>query len=98
MSSSDDFYVLMSGLLQKIARNPDASPVIPLECWPIGSLEQSLLEALRSALAALQTGNQNNSDRTQRAQQYKSIFDTAGDGLISNDLETGLVMEKLTLR
>ena len=93
MSPLDDFYALISNLLQQTARDPDALPVIPLERWPIGSPEQSLLEALRAALAALQTGNQNNSYQTEREQQYQSIFETAGDGLIINDLETGLVVE-----
>ena len=93
MSPSEDFYALISNLLQQTARNPDALPVIPLERWPIGSPEQSLLEDLRAALAALQTGNQNNSYQAEREQPYKSIFETAGDGLIINDLETGLVVE-----
>ena len=53
-----------------------------------------LLEDLQAALAALQTGNQNHpSQAEEREQQYQSIFETASDGLIINDLETGLVVE-----
>jgi two-component system nitrate/nitrite sensor histidine kinase NarX len=94
MSPSDDFYALLSSLLQQTAQNPDKPPVIPLNRWPAGSPEQFLLEDLQAALAALQTGDLNHPPHAKgRDQQYKSIFETAGDGLIINDLETGLVVE-----
>ena len=94
MSPSDDFYALLSSLLQQTAQDPDAPPVIPLKRWPAGSPEQLLLEDLQAALAALQTGSQNHpSQAEEREQQYQSIFETASDGLIINDLETGLVVE-----
>jgi PAS domain S-box-containing protein len=94
MSPPDDFYALLSNLLQQTAQNPEAPPTIPLKRWPAGSPEQSLLEDLQAALAALQTGNQNHpSLAKEREKQYQSIFETASDGLIIHDLETGLVVE-----
>jgi PAS domain S-box-containing protein len=94
MSPSDDFYALLSSLLQQTAQNPDTPPVIPFKRWPAGSPEQFLLEDLQAALAALQTGNQKHpSEAKEREQRYQSIFETASDGLIINDLETGLVVE-----
>jgi len=94
MSPSEDFYALLSSLLQQTAQDPDKPPVIPLKRWPAGSSEQFLLEDLQAALAALQTGDLNHPPHAKgRNQQYKSIFETAGDGLIVNDLETGLVVE-----
>lgn len=94
MSPSDDFYALLSSLLQQTALSPEAPPVIPLKHWPAGSPEQFLLEDLQAALAALQTGDQNHpSQAKEREQLYQSIFETASDGLIINDLGTGLVVE-----
>ena len=94
MSPSEDFYALLSSLLQQTAKNPDAPPAIPLKRWSAGSPEQFLLEDLQAALAALQTGNQNPpSQAKEREQRYQSIFETASDGLIINDVETGRVVE-----
>ncbi len=94
MPPSSEFYVLLSNLLQQMAHAPDASPVIPLKRWPVESQEQRLLEDLQAALAALQTGSQSHTLQVEeRERQYQSIFETAGDGLILNDLETGLVVE-----
>src|SRR4030067_899743 len=94
MSPSGDFYMLLSSLLRQTAQNPDAPTAIPLKRWPAGSPEQFLLEDLQAALAALQTGNQNHpSQAKEREQRYQSIFETASDGLIINDLEAGLVVE-----
>jgi PAS domain S-box-containing protein len=94
MSSSDDFYALLSNLLQQTAQTPDALPVIPLELWPAGSPEKLLLEKLQSALAALQTANQQHSSQAKEGQwHYRSIFESASDGMIINDLDTGLVVE-----
>jgi PAS domain S-box-containing protein len=94
MSASDDFYALLSSLLQQTAQNPEAPPVIPLKRWPAGSPEQSLLEDLQAALAALQTGNQNHPSQAKAREQHnRNIFEIASDGLIIHDLETGLVVE-----
>jgi PAS domain S-box-containing protein len=94
MSPSDDFYGLFSSLLQQTAHSPDAPPAIPLKRWPAGSPEQILLEDLRAALAALQTGDQNYpSQAKERERLYQDIFETASDGLIIHDLQTGLVVE-----
>jgi hypothetical protein len=59
MSPSEEFYTLLSSLLQQTAQDPDTPPVIPLQRWPAGSPEQLLLEDLQAASAALQTGDQN---------------------------------------
>ena len=94
MSPSDDFFVLLSSLLQQTAQNPDAPPAMPLKRWPAESKERHLLEDLQAVLAALQTGNQNHpSQAKEREKLYQSIFETASDGLIIHDLETGLVVE-----
>ena len=91
MSPSDDFYALVSNLLQQMAQDPDAPPVIPLNRWPIGSPEQSLLEALR---AALQTADQHQLSQSKEGQQhYRNIFESASEGMIIQDLDTGLVIE-----
>ena len=46
------------------------------------------------ASAATASGNQEGHRRSKdREQPYRSIFEAAGDGLILNDLETGLVVE-----
>lgn len=94
MSPSDDFYALLSNLLQQTAQNPEVPPAIPLNRWPAEAKERRLLEDLQTALAALQTGNKNHpSQAKEREQHYRSIFETAGDGLIIHDLETGRVVE-----
>jgi len=94
MPPSDNFYSLLSSLLQQMAYSPDAPPAIPLKRWPAESKERRLLEDLQAALAALQTGGQNHpSQAKEREWLYQSIFETASDGLIINDLETGLVVE-----
>jgi two-component system nitrate/nitrite sensor histidine kinase NarX len=94
MSPADDFFVLLSSLLQQTAYSPDAPPSIPLNTWPAGSMERRLLEDLQAALTALQIGSQNHPSQAKcRELQYQSIFETASDGLIINDLETGLVVE-----
>ncbi len=94
MSPSDDFYTLLSSLLQQTAHNPDAPPTIPLNRWPAGSPEQVLLADLNAALSALQNSNQNYPSQTEDKEQvYQSIFETASDGFIINDLKTNIVVE-----
>ena len=94
MSAPNDFYAFLSSLLQQTANSPDAPPTIPLNRWPAESKERRLLEDLQAALAALQNSNPNHPSRAdEREQRYRSIFETASDGLIINDLETGLVVE-----
>lgn len=94
MSPSDDFYLMLSNLLQKTAQNPEAPPTIPLNGWPIGSPEYLLLENLQAVLAALQAGKQNHKPQLiSNEQRYQSIFESANDGLIIIDLETSLVVE-----
>src|SRR3990172_5045926 len=94
MSAPNDFYALLSSLLQQTTRNPDAPPVVPLSRWPAESKERCLLEDLQAALAALQSGGQNHSPLAEaRERRYRSIFETTSDGLIINDIETDLVVE-----
>ena len=48
----------------------------------------------QAALAALQAANQNSPSQAKQTDwQYQRIFETAGDGLIIHDLETGVVVE-----
>jgi PAS domain S-box-containing protein len=94
MSLPDDFYALLSRVLQQTAQSPDVLPPVPLNRWLVGSPERLLLEDLQSALSALQTHGRNHpSKAVERERQYQSIFETASDGLVLNDLETGLVVE-----
>ncbi len=94
MSPSDDFYALLSSLLQQTAQNPDAPPSIPLKRWSAGSPEQFLLEDLQATLAALQSRGQNSSSQTEEwERRYQRVFETASDGLIIIDLDTGLAVE-----
>ena len=94
MSAPNDFYELMSSLLQQTAYCPEAPPAIPLNLWPAESKERRLLEDLQAALAALQSGDQNHSSQSEdRERRYRSIFEIASDGLIINDVETGRVVE-----
>ena len=94
MPSSDDFFALLSNLLQKTVQNPDTPPAIPLKHWPAGSPEQVLLEDLQAVLTALRNHSQNPPALAKEIEQrYRSIFETASDGLILSDLESGLVVE-----
>jgi PAS domain S-box-containing protein len=93
MTIPDDLHELLSSLFQQIVREPGVSPSIPIEQWPVESRERQLLEELQKALAALQKNNEDGRSRNEeKGWQYSSIFDDARDGLIINDLETGLVV------
>ena len=94
MAPTTDFYALFSSLLRQTAQNPDAPPAIPLHNWPAESKERHLLEDLQAALDALHSLGQNPSSQVEESERgYRHIFETAGDGLIINDLGTGLVIE-----
>jgi two-component system nitrate/nitrite sensor histidine kinase NarX len=94
MSPSDDFYELLSSLLQQTAQNPDGPPAIPLDHWPAESEERRVLEDLQVTLVALQSGNQNHPSQSIKSEQrYRNVFEIASDGLVINDLETSLVVE-----
>jgi len=94
MPARNDFYTLLSSLLQQTAHDPDAPPAIPLDYWPAGSKERRLLEDLQAALAATHSRGQNHLSQTEeREQRYRGIFELASDGLIINDVETGQVVE-----
>jgi len=94
MFPSDDFYALLSSLLQQTAHDPDAPPAIPLERWPAESSERRLLEDLQATLFALRGQGQDHSPQTEvRERRYWNIFEIASDGLIISDLLTGLVVD-----
>ncbi len=94
MVPGNDFYRLLSNLLQQTAQNPDIHPTLPLDQWPPGSSEQLLLEDLQAALAALQAGYQKPSSQTEIWDpQGLNIFEIASDGLIIHDLNTGIVVD-----
>jgi len=94
MPPSPDFYALLSSLFHQTARAPDAPPVIPLERWPAGSQEQRLLEDLQAALGTLHARSQTlQSQAEEKERPYRSIFEAASDGLIINDVQTGLVLD-----
>ncbi len=93
MPDHEDFYALLSSLLEKTAQNPDALPVIPLDRWPAGSPEQLMLKDLQIALRALQTGRYYPpSQALEGESRYRSIFESASDGLMLTDVETGRVV------
>jgi len=94
MSPPDDFFAMLSSLLQQTAHNPEAPPTIPLNHWSSETPERRLLEDLQSALAALQSGGQNRTSQSEeRERRFQSIFEAAGDGLILIDLDTGIVVD-----
>jgi PAS domain S-box-containing protein len=94
MAPTTDFYALLSSLLRQTAQKPDAPPAIPLHSWPAESKERRLLEDLQAALDALHCGGQNPSSQVKESERrYQRIFHNASDGLILQDLETGLVIE-----
>jgi PAS domain S-box-containing protein len=94
MSPSDDYFALLSSLLQQTAQNPDAPPAIPLERWPAESSERRLLEDLQATLSALRGRGQDHSPQIEeRERRYWNIFEIASDGLIISDLLTGLVID-----
>ena len=94
MPLSPDLYALLTNLFQQTARAPDAPPVIPLDRWPAGSQEQRLLADLHAALASLQARSQSTQSQAEEKERpYQSIFEATGDGLIINDVATGLVVE-----
>ena len=83
MSPPDDFFAMLSSLLQQMAHNPEAPATIPLNHWSSETPERRLLEDLQTALAALQSGGQNRSSLSEeRERRYQSIFEAARDGLI----------------
>ncbi len=93
MSPPDEFFAILSSLLQQTAHNPAAPPTIPLEHWSSETPERRLLEDLQSALAALQSGGRNRTSQSEeRERRYQSIFEAASDGLILHDIETSLVV------
>jgi PAS domain S-box-containing protein len=94
MPPSDDFFALLSNLLQKTVQNPDSPPPVLIDRWPADSKERCLLENLQAVLTALRNHSQNPPALAKEIQQrYRSIFETASDGLILSDLESGLVVE-----
>ncbi len=94
MSSSEDFYALLSKLLRQSAQNPDAPTAIPINRWPAESKERRILEDLQAALAARPSGDANTvSPDEEKEPRYRSIFENASDGLIVHDIATGQVVE-----
>ena len=94
MPLPDDFYTLLSGLLQQTAHNPDSPPAIPINRWPAESEESRLLEDLQAALVVLQSGSgKRPSQILESEQRYQSIFESASDGIMIIDGETGLVVD-----
>jgi signal transduction histidine kinase len=95
MSPADDFYALLSGLLQQTALNPDTPPAVPLKRWLAGSPEQGLLEDLQAALAALQTGNKQRLEaRTREQSTLLEISQTLASAL---ELQPGLILDQLRM-
>jgi PAS domain S-box-containing protein len=94
MSPTNDFYALLSSLLQQTAQDPYAPPAIPLNRWPVESEERRLLEILQAALTALQSSDPNALPAAEdKEPRYQSIFENTSDGLIIHELETGRILE-----
>lgn len=94
MRLSSDFYALLSSLFHQTAHAPDEPPEIPLKRWLTGSQEQLLLEDFQAVLTVLQNHRQECPLQTaEKERPYRSIFEAAGDGLIIQDVATGLVIE-----
>ena len=94
MAFSNDFYELLSSLLQQTELSPDAPLDIPFDRWPVESEERRLLEVLQAALAVVQNkGPTTRSSPGAREPQYQNVFESASDGLIIHDLETDMVVD-----
>jgi PAS domain S-box-containing protein len=94
MPPSDNFYTVLSNLLQQTVKNPDMPPSASLDHWPAGSKERCLLEDLLAALTVLRTDRQNHPALDKESERhYQGIFESISDGLVINDLETSVVVE-----
>jgi len=94
MPPSDDFFVLLSNLLQKTVQNPESPPTVLIDRWPTDSKERCLLEDLQAVLNALRNHSQNPPALAKEIEQhYQGIFETASVGLIIYDFKTGQVVE-----
>jgi PAS domain S-box-containing protein len=94
MPPSDNFYTVLSNLLQQTVQNPDMPPSASLDQWPAGSKERCLLEDLQAALTVLRTDRQNHPALDKESERhYQGIFESISDGLVINDLETSVVVE-----
>jgi PAS domain S-box-containing protein len=94
MAVSKNFYAFLSDLFQQMAQDPHESPPIPLHHWPEDSMERRLLEDLQTALAARPRLEQNHpAQGAEKQLRSADIFEAAPDGLIIQDIDTGLVAD-----
>lgn len=66
MTTSSDFYALLSDLFRQMASSPQALPTIPLDNYPSGSAEHQLLLDLQTALQARNSDRQFHVEESQR--------------------------------
>jgi signal transduction histidine kinase len=63
---SPDFYTQLSNLFRQMADSPGVLPDVPLDRWPAGSAERSLLEEFQAALHA---SGQDRQAQTEKSEQ-----------------------------
>ncbi len=93
MPLSSEFYTMLSSLFHKIARTPDAPPVIPPKRWPASSQEQQLLEDFQMALTALNQERQ--SQMAARRREQSTLLEISQTLASALELKPGLILDQL---
>jgi PAS domain S-box-containing protein len=94
MQPTYDFYACLTHLRHKMARASDAPTAILLKPGAAKSRQMHLRDELHLASAAAPARSQERHLLSEDTEWlYRRIFEAASDGLILNDVETGLVIE-----
>jgi two-component system nitrate/nitrite sensor histidine kinase NarX len=92
-----DFHACLSQLGHKTARALDAPPAVRLKSGDVDPRPPDLRAELQVASAAAPADSQERHWHSEDKERlYRRIFEAASDGLILNDVETGLVVEANT--
>ncbi|MBV9228136.1 MAG: PAS domain S-box protein, partial [Chloroflexi bacterium] len=79
-------------LFYQVIEDPDRMPAVPIDSWQEGSGEQQLLTGFRDMLECMrQSKRQAEEQLREKEEQYRSIFEATGDGLIVLDLDSFVV-------
>ena len=96
MSTSANYYKLLSRLFQQMAQAPDAPPIIQPEQWPKSSQAQLLLKDVQMALAALEAHNQERLLQMAARKREQAILLAISQTLASAlELKPGLILDQL---
>ncbi len=89
-----DFRACLSQLSHRTACALDAPPAVRLKSGDVGPRLPDLRNELDVASAVAPVDNQESNSRSEDKERlYRQIFEAASDGLILNDVNTGLVVE-----